>query len=578
MKADATCPDCGAPLEKEQSRCASCGRVFRLEAGPSRRGDSDRENKRKQTIDRLAEKMAKRNDFPISPGRVEELTRLAQLATTSASKLTDAILKDPGLTAKVLRLVNSPFSRLTREPITTVSRAVVLLGFETVRQAAMGLVVMDSLGDDGQGHEQATRFREATLESVVSSVIARSLCQDCPEISGEEAVIAAMFRSLGRAAAEFYFSEEMEQARRLALREDIEQDEAVERVLGISLSGLGRELGSRWNFPERILAHMTYDGQSAVFREEGDERIAAVCGLAGDLARVAASTPSENLRRELSRVQQRYAHRIAFSSDDLNRALKDVSKVAREYVFGGQSSASSRLMHNLNAAAGQPPQAGTGNTMAEAFRSALGDAVEHVSASWDLMTVEDAEDLVIETVCLSKFPDETLLQEGAKEIDQTVKATNFDVNEAMMLALETLYRGLGFDRVLFCVHHVKLKLVQAKHGIGHGAAELARTFEFPLEPARDVFNTAMRTGVAVCVANDDGPGSGRIPLWYKQRIDAPLFALYPIAVRGFPAALIYGDASNRILEPEVYVSGHVENLRRAAMRALSRHDKQSGRK
>ncbi len=71
--------------------------------------------------------------------QVVEISQKSQSSgDTSANILSNAILKDYSLSSKLLRLVNSPSYGQYGGRISTVSRAVVILGFEEVRNAALG--------------------------------------------------------------------------------------------------------------------------------------------------------------------------------------------------------------------------------------------------------------------------------------------------------------------------------------------------------------------------------------------------------------------------------------------------------
>ena len=63
----------------------------------------------------------------------------------SASELSNIILKDYAFATKLLKLVNSAYYTLFRGKITTITRAVVLLGFEKVSMAAASLLLFEHL-------------------------------------------------------------------------------------------------------------------------------------------------------------------------------------------------------------------------------------------------------------------------------------------------------------------------------------------------------------------------------------------------------------------------------------------------
>ena len=78
------------------------------------------------------------------PDVVAKLRRLMDNPTVSAASVGDEISKDQVLAAKVLRLVNSGFYGF-RTPITTITQAMVLLGFDVVKTLVLSASVLDIL-------------------------------------------------------------------------------------------------------------------------------------------------------------------------------------------------------------------------------------------------------------------------------------------------------------------------------------------------------------------------------------------------------------------------------------------------
>ena len=62
---------------------------------------------------------------------------------SSARDLVKVIQMDPVLTAKVLKLVNSAYFAL-REEVTSLSKAIIMLGINTIKNLAMSTAVTDT--------------------------------------------------------------------------------------------------------------------------------------------------------------------------------------------------------------------------------------------------------------------------------------------------------------------------------------------------------------------------------------------------------------------------------------------------
>lgn len=110
----------------------------------------------------------------------------------------------------------------SRGTISTVSRAVSLVGFNAVRNMALNLVLLDH---GRQAH--ASQMREEFLRAMMAGSVAAELCS--PGQVAEEAFIGAMFQNLGRMLCEFYFPEEARQVRSLVASGQVEGAKSLHR-------------------------------------------------------------------------------------------------------------------------------------------------------------------------------------------------------------------------------------------------------------------------------------------------------------------------------------------------------------
>ena len=101
------------------------------------------------------------------------------------------------------------YAHASRGTISTVSRAVSLVGFNAVRNMALSLVLLDHMQDKAH----ASQMREEFLRAMMAGSVAAELCSTSQ--AAEEAFIGAMFQNLGRMLCGFYFPEEARQVRSL---------------------------------------------------------------------------------------------------------------------------------------------------------------------------------------------------------------------------------------------------------------------------------------------------------------------------------------------------------------------------
>ena len=88
-------------------------------------------------------------EMPVFASTVAALRRIIGDERASASALAQVILKDTPMTTKVLRLANSAYFNHSRQAVNTVSRAIVVLGFNPVAERALSVSLIDSLLSGG---------------------------------------------------------------------------------------------------------------------------------------------------------------------------------------------------------------------------------------------------------------------------------------------------------------------------------------------------------------------------------------------------------------------------------------------
>jgi hypothetical protein len=167
------------------------------------------------TLEFLLRRMRHKTDFPALSESVVRIQRLATSDTESIRSLTDEILRDVSLTNKLLRMVNTAhFTAVAGGGISTVSRAVALVGFAGIRNMALSVLLLEHMGDK----VHAAQLKEEFLRALMAGTLAGELSPLARE--SEEAFLAAMFQNLGRLLTEYYFPEEAVQIRQQVARND----------------------------------------------------------------------------------------------------------------------------------------------------------------------------------------------------------------------------------------------------------------------------------------------------------------------------------------------------------------------
>ena len=120
----------------------------------------------------------------------------------------------------------------------------------------------------------------------------------------------------------------------------------------------------------------------------------------------------------------------------------------------------------------------------------------------------------------------------------------FKLNDVLREILETMYRSAGFTRVLLFIRDTPSNSLKTRLGLGEGVDDiLGGAFSIPLGLTRDVFQAAVANGADVFIENVNAEQIRKhIPDSYRKAFPARSFALFPMAIKGRPVGLLYGDS------------------------------------
>jgi len=495
------------------------------------------------TVDFLLRRMRHKSDFPTFSGYIMEINRKAssgRLNVTSASQLANTIIKDYALTSKLLKLVNSAFFGQFSGRVTTVSRAVVILGFEQIRTAVASLLLFEHL----QNKSQSMELGDAAIGSFMSGMIAEDLAEKMGFKYTEEAFICAMLRNLGKHLVIFYFPEEYQQIKKRMLQKDLDELAASRAILGISYQELGAGIAKAWKFPEKIVESMKTPPQGKVERaKNGDEMLRNLSSFSNTLCHIASTLEGEERNNALKGLLKRFDKSVPIPKKQLAKLLDSAREKVEAYSGTLKINTSkSQFLRNLT------------EYSKESLKTHRPVKQETVSEE-DVQTSETPQYQGLEIQDTVSSPEENkdpnaILINGIQEITNTL-LEDFEINNILTMILETMYRGFSFHRVLLCLADGRQTQVRARFGFGENIEKIIEGFNFKIQRAPDVFNIAVTQGKDLGI---DDTGDARIqkgiPEWYRRLVAAPAFVLYPILINKKPLGLIYADKENpgRVLQ------------------------------
>lgn len=187
--------------------------------------------------------------LPSLPAVVAELRDVLSDDNASAAAVAKVISRDAGLSAFLLRMVNSAFYSFPSR-IETISRAVALVGRQQLSTLALGVMVIGSMRDLPVAHMDLTLFWQ---HSIACAVVAGKLAEAMGEEEPERFFVAGLLHDIGRLVV--FSSLPERSAAILAMCSDygVPSQDAELRVLGFDHGTLGGMLLRKWNFPMSLV-------------------------------------------------------------------------------------------------------------------------------------------------------------------------------------------------------------------------------------------------------------------------------------------------------------------------------------
>ena len=485
------------------------------------------------TLEFVLRRMRYKSDFPVLASTISSVNNMANSEHEPTSALADNILKDVSLTNKLLRMVNTAYFQQFGGSVSTVSRAVSILGYQKVRNAALSLMLFDHL----QNKAQAAELKDQVTASYFSGVLSSELVAGLGIRDAEEAFICAMFHRLGRLLATFYLHEESGEIARIAAARGIEEDAAAVEVIGISYADLGLGVARQWNFPESIVASMRpvapRGAPAAAGRASEGSRMHALSDLSNRLAAAVSMPPGRAREALMKRLEAQYGKAFELADGQLEKILGTAARAFTEEARAlGLATGTGPFVAGLHALA-----AATGDEAA----GAQGQGASAAAIAETLLDTVPTE-VALQDAPASADQRQNMLTAGIADITSTL-AGEYQLNDVLRIILETMFRAIGFTRVLLCTRDPQTHSLRARLGMGAGAeAIIQRGFSVPLEASRDVFHAAISKAVDICIEDRDAEKiRAYVPDWYRNRVSARGFVLFPVVINNKAVALIYAD-------------------------------------
>lgn len=188
--------------------------------------------------------------MPAFPKSVQRILELSRDINCQPKELVMVIEKDPVMTMKLLRILNSAYYSFPKQ-ITSVNQSVVYLGLNTIKNMAMSFAAMGVLPQQNAAGFDVQRY---LMHSLTTASLARMLCQKFgdSDIDPADCYIAGLLHDFGKVVFAQFMPSEFKDALALSGEQGSSLHAAEKQIIGADHSLVGAMLVEKWQFPKSL--------------------------------------------------------------------------------------------------------------------------------------------------------------------------------------------------------------------------------------------------------------------------------------------------------------------------------------
>lgn len=189
--------------------------------------------------------------MPAFPKSVQRILELSRDINCSPKEMISVIEKDPVMTMKLLRVVNSACYGIPKQ-VTSVNQSMVYLGLNTIKNMALSFAAMGAMpphtavGFDVHGY---------LTHSLTTAALARTLCQKYrrDDTDPADCYIAGLLHDFGKVVLGQFLPEESRAALEYSIEHSVSLHIAEQAVIGTNHTVIGGMLVEKWQFPSLLI-------------------------------------------------------------------------------------------------------------------------------------------------------------------------------------------------------------------------------------------------------------------------------------------------------------------------------------
>ena len=544
-------------FENAASMLEAFNRCSEKKGGKKKSNSQDKEKagERQEILNFILQRIKRKGDFPAISQYVSEVIAAAKSEDSSAHGIARSILKDISMTNTVLRIANSIYYKGLASEVTTISRAVVVLGVDVILSLTSTVGIFEHFSKKSDSPALQALVIEATLSSLMAQEFANHMGLKQPE----ESLICSMMQYLGRLVVSFYFSEEQRAIDDLMKQGEKDEEEAFRQVMRLSCTELGQAIAESWNLPELLQSGMVkINPKNKGPLKDGVETLQCITSYSSDLSKASMITDKQERRAALKSLTRKFKDLIPVKIKDLEKIADDSIEKANDF---------SGFMKTSMAKLGIKPKKDAESDKKSIPSAEVCDETVQMPFPENNENRQRAEEKIASANEINSNSDNKLKQimERQKILTRTISdittsiTNKLSINDIIMMALEGMYRGLEMRNVLLAMVSPKRDNLSFKFGLGPEIPLLAKAFNFSMLSKKEppVHSVKEKKEYVIHNINQDNGGTSKFHKIF-QALNATSIIIFPLMVKNISMGLFL---SMRIKGQESLTEMDIQNMR-----------------
>ena len=198
----------------------------------------------------LSQKLASAVDsMPAFPRSVQRILELTRDVNSTPKDLVEVIDKDPVVTVKILKVVNSAYYSLPKQ-ITSIGHAVVYLGFNTIKNLALSIAAIGMLPKDNPSGFDVQQY---LLHSLATAGLAKQLAHKVSDADPMDCFIVGLLHDFGKVVFAQFMPHEFRAALQESSAKEMPLHLALHKHIGADHFVVGAMLVQKWRFAPNLI-------------------------------------------------------------------------------------------------------------------------------------------------------------------------------------------------------------------------------------------------------------------------------------------------------------------------------------